>query len=307
MASDKVQVLLSSYNGENYIREQLDSILSQQTAVELLIRDDGSTDSTPDILREYAEKHSNIQVLYGENVGVIQSFFALLQAADSTSPYIALADQDDVWLPEKLARAQEMLAKQEQQSGASLPLVYCSAKKLVDEKLQPLPNGIHYPEVHPEFGNALVENMCTGCTCVFNGDLLRLLQGKVPEFTIMHDFWIYLVGTCFGKAIYDEESYVLYRQHGNNELGEASSLFENYKKRIRNFKKHRWQLSRQAESLLKCYGDSMPEENKSLVQRFIAARKHLGAGKDLIKEKAIFRQRKSDQKIMELLLWLGLL
>lgn len=307
MASDKVQVLLSSYNGEKFIREQLESILNQQVSVELLIRDDGSADSTPNILRDYAEKYPNIQVIFGENVGVIQSFFELIQKAETDCAYVALADQDDIWLSEKLARAQRLLQAEEQRHGAPLPLVYCSAKKLVDEGVQPLPSGISYPMVRPEFGNALVENMCTGCTCVFNGELLRLLQGKIPEFTIMHDFWIYLVGTCFGKAVYDTESYVLYRQHGSNELGEASSLLENYKKRIRNFKKHRWQLSRQAESLLQCYGDNMPEEKKILAERFIACRKHIGAGVGLIKEKGIFRQRTSDQKIMELLLWLGLL
>ena len=90
-----------------------------------------------------------------------------------------------------------------------------------------------------EFGNALVENMCTGCTCVVNYKLLELIQGRLPNFTVMHDFWIYLVGTCFGKVIYDEQSYILYRQHGNNELGAASTVLDNYKRRLKCFKKHR--------------------------------------------------------------------
>ena len=108
-----VQVLLSSYNGEKYIREQLDSILAQEGVnIQLLIRDDGSTDGTNSILTEYEQRCDNISVIYGINVGVIQSFFLLLEQAGSY-PYIALADQDDVWLKQKLKRAIEKIKKEE--------------------------------------------------------------------------------------------------------------------------------------------------------------------------------------------------
>ena len=337
-----VQVLLSSYNGENYIREQLDSILSQEgVAIQLLIRDDGSTDGTKSILAKYEHQWDNISVIYGTNVGVISSFFLLLEQAGDY-PYIAFADQDDVWLKQKLKRAIERIEQEEINKKVSnhknsieknyvecsvdflekqkescyvadirkeyqQPIVYCSAKQLVDAKLNPLPSPMKYPKIRAEFENALVENMCTGCTCVINQEMLQLLKGKQPKFTIMHDFWIYLVGTCFGTVIYDEESYILYRQHGANELGTATSVLENYKRRIKNFKKHRGQLIKQAEQLLILYGKCMPKEKKKIVELFVKSKKDWKVRMKFLQQGTIFRQRKSDDCIMKLLFLCGLL
>lgn len=299
----EVQVLLSSYNGEKYIKEQIDSILAQQgVKVRLLVRDDGSKDGTKEILEEYRKKCSNVQIIFGENKGVIDSFFELIEQAGEAE-YFSFADQDDVWLPEKLFRAVTLLSKENNQ----LPLVYCSGKQLVDAGLKPIPAAITYREVRTEFGNALVENMCTGCTCVINNSLLKLLQGKQPEFTIMHDFWIYFIGTCFGKVIYDEQSYILYRQHGNNELGAASSLWDNYKRRIKNFKKHRGQLTKQAEELLRLYGKQMSKENRELAELLIKAKQSYSARKALLKDGTVFRQRKSDDRLMKILILFGLI
>ena len=305
----EVQVLLSSYNGEKYIREQLDSILAQKNvAVKLLVRDDGSTDKTVEILKAYEEANDNIRVLCGENLGVIHSFFTLIEEAEEAE-FTAFADQDDVWLPEKLFRAVSALEEQK----SELPLVYCSAKQLVDEQLQPLRSGIRYGTVTPDFGNALVENMCTGCTCVINREMQQLLKGRTPDFTVMHDFWIYLVGSCFGRVLYDKESYILYRQHSGNELGAASSLLENYKRRIKNFKKHRGQLTRQAKELLRLYekelsgDDKKRTANRALAEELVQAKKDKKIRRKLVKEGKVFRQRKSDDGIMKVLLLLGLL
>lgn len=299
----QVQVLLSSYNGEKYIKEQIDSILAQKdVAVQLLVRDDGSTDKTAEILKICEEAHDNIRVLYRENLGVIKSFFDLMEEAGEAE-YIAFADQDDVWLPGKLFRAVSTLEEQKTEA----PMVYCSARQLVDEQLNPLPEGIRYSNVIPDFGNALVENMCTGCTCVINKEMLRLLKGRTPDFTVMHDFWIYLVGTCFGEVIYDTESYILYRQHGGNELGAASSLFQNYKRRIKNFKRHRGQLTRQAENLLRLYGTEMSKEKKTLAEELVQIKKDKKIRSKLVREGKVFRQRESDDGIMKVLLLLGLL
>lgn len=298
----EVQVLLSSYNGEKFIKEQIDSILAQKdVAVKLLVRDDGSVDGTVKILKQYEEAHDNIRVLYGENKGVIESFFALIEEAGEAE-YTAFADQDDVWLPGKLFRAVSVFTEEEKE----LPQVYCSAKQLVDEQLNPLPEGIRYGKVVPDFGNALVENMCTGCTCVINREMLRLLKGRKPEFTVMHDFWIYLVGSGFGTVIYDTESHILYRQHSGNELGAASSPVENYKRRVKNFKKHRGQLTRQAEELLRLYGAELPEDKKELAEELVQAKKNCRIRRKLVKEGKVFRQRKSDDVIMKILLLLGL-
>ncbi len=312
----EVQVLLSSYNGEKYIREQLDSILIQKNVkVELLIRDDGSTDKTIEILQEYERKWDNVQVIYGKNIGVIESFFTLIEQVSRDKEYIAFSDQDDKWLPEKLIKAVQKIRKQQTKKTVSTkqlvndnklqPIVYCSAKQLVNATLQPLPMGISYKTVKTEFGNALVENMCTGCTCVINRELLQLLKERKPTFTIMHDFWIYLIGTCFGIVIYDKNSYILYRQHDNNVLGTASSLLENYKRRIKNFRKNRGKLTKQAEELVKIYSELMPEENKSLIEQFIKSKKKISLRRKIVVEGKIFRQRMSDDWIMKLFLLLG--
>lgn len=297
----KVQVVMSSYNGEKYIKEQLDSILIQKNIkVELLIRDDGSTDRTIEILQEYERKWDSIQVIYGKHIGVIESFFTLIEQVSMEQEYIAFSDQDDIWLPEKLIRAIQKIK-------LGQPIVYCSAKQLVNAKLQPLPSGISYKTVKTEFGNALVENMCTGCTCVINKEMMQLLKGKKPQFTIMHDFWIYLVGTCFGTVIYDKKSYILYRQHESNTLGVASSLLENYKRRIKNFRKNRGKLTKQAEELLRIYEELMTEKNKNLLGQFIQSKQKISLRKKLLVEGSIFRQRMSDDWIMKLFLLLGLL
>ena len=299
----KVQVLLSSYNGERYIREQIDSILGQKNViVELLVRDDGSSDGTRAILAEYQKNYENIHIVYAENVGVIKSFFLLINQVKEAK-YIAFADQDDVWLPDKLIRAVTLLEKEEK----NIPLVYCSAKQLVDENLNSIPAAITYKNVKTEFGNALVENMCTGCTCVINHELLELIQGRIPHFTVMHDFWIYLVGTCFGKVIYDEQSYILYRQHGGNELGVASSIRENYTRRVKNFRKHRGQLSKQAEELIRIYGAQMRKEELETALFLIRTRQHIKTRIILLQKRKIFRQRKSDDRILKTLLLFGLL
>lgn len=303
----RVQVLLSSYNGAGYLREQLDSILNQkEIETEMLIRDDGSTDGTLSILSEYEQRYQNVTVEYGENIGAVRSFFRLIASASEGTPYIAFSDQDDVWLPDKLERAAAMISRAER-ANPSARIVYCSDKQLVDKNLQPIRSAITYGRVKTAFGNALVENMCTGCTCVINKEMLCLLKGREPEFAIMHDFWIYLTGTCFGTVIYDEESRILYRQHEKNQLGAASSKIENYRRRIRNYSRHRGQLKKQAEELLRIYGKDMPEKHRFLAEEFVKSGENRAVRRKILKERCIFRQKKSDTLIMRILLRQGIL
>ena len=313
------QGILSSYNGKRYIQEQLDSILSQkEVVVSLLVRDDGSTDGTREILEEYRQAHKNIAVLYGKNLGVIKSFFTLIEAADQTVPYTAFADQDDVWLPDKLSRAVSLL---ENGGGPDIPLAYCSAIQPTDAQLRRFRPAIRYPRVRTAFGNALVENMCTGCTCVINSALRELLcraaaGGEEPQSTaagnfppqirtqeiIMHDFWIYLLAGAFGRVIYDGEPHILYRQHGANTVGIAPGILENYKRRARDFKRNRGKLKRQAEEFKRLYGEKLAErdgEKARLLCDFAAGRRKL------ILERKLYRQRRSDDWIMRLLLLMG--
>lgn len=214
-----VAVLLSAYNGENYIAEQLESIFSQSgVAVKLYVRDDGSSDGTRKILESYAEKYPAICVRYGENVGAAQSFMRLLYEAEGADFY-AFADQDDIWLKGKLAAAVEML----EQSGKML---YAGNQQVVDGALNLV--SLRYakgfiPETSAEA--ILQSNLFSGCTMVLTAQFKNLLseEGKRPSPALLkkryHDVWVAEAAAIGGGICYDERAFILYRQHGTNAVG----------------------------------------------------------------------------------------
>jgi glycosyltransferase involved in cell wall biosynthesis len=215
-----VLVLLSTFNGSAFLREQVRSILDQgiEGKLSLLVRDDGSEDDTIAILNTF--KDPRIELVRGDNLGAKASYLTLLSAArEREADYIALADQDDVWLDGKLQRAIDRLRAID---GAAL---YCSALDLVDTTLKPL-GCFTYPGI-PRFEIAFITNCVTGCTCVFNRALTRRLEELPrPDQILMHDWWLYLVAVAFGKVLYDNESRVLYRQHSANQIGRAKGALD---------------------------------------------------------------------------------
>lgn len=297
----KVQVLLSSYNGEKYLAAQLESILAQDyEEISILIRDDGSTDRTLEIIQYYADKYANIAYYVGKNLGVQQSFFQLMQHADKMADYYAFSDQDDVWLPEKVRQAVQLLEKQDQ----SLPLLYASKTTLVDAELKEIPIRKKRVKIRPEFGNALVENVCTGCTEVFNRRLLELVTKQTPTYAIMHDWWLYLCATAFGWVYYDVNSYILYRQHGNNQVGSSVSFFDDWSRRFKNFKRSNGALRKQVAEFQKIYGS---DYDKSKYAAWVAGYKYrLDYRRKLMFSKEIFRQGKLDDLIFRVLFLLGM-
>lgn len=265
---DKVQILMSTYNGEEYVREQIDSILGQTYPdVDILIRDDGSSDDTFVILKEYEERHSNISVYQGENLGVNRSFFDLLRKSDPHAAYIGFCDQDDYWLPVKIARAAEQLRRLE---GPSL---YCSAKTLVDENGSILKNQQN-PHVKPGFGNAVIESICSGCTLLMNRELADIIIERLPEDVIHHDWWCYMAATYLGSMYYDENSYIYYRQHQGNEVGASGSFIDQIKAKARDLKKRHGDLKKQLSDFKRFY-HTEPDKDK-LVDAILNAEKFLG-------------------------------
>ena len=261
----KVQILMSTYNGGKYLREQLDSILSQKTRLgkkrlsfSLLIRDDGSTDSTRKILEEYADKFPGITYFQEENVGACRSFFRLLQKADRDADYIAFSDQDDVWNENKLRRAVRGLKKYQGQ-----PAMYAGDMEIVDSSLNTLKISSNVTKrFRPSFGNALVENICTGATIVINHALYQFIAGKIPEKAYMHDWWLYMAASCFGKVIYDRKPYMKYRQHEENTVGSAVSSRQLIKKRIENFQSLQQYVPEQIAEFSELF--ELPEDKKKL-------------------------------------------
>jgi glycosyltransferase involved in cell wall biosynthesis len=300
---NEVYVILSTYNGERFLSEQLESILAQQSvSIKLYIRDDGSSDGTRAILASFAQSHAHIEVEYGDNIGVINSFFAVLRKVPPDAEFVAFADQDDIWLPDKLIRAVDRI------KNSSKPVMYCSCYKAVDEngnflwRSQP-------PEKEISFKNAIVQNITTGCTVVMNRSLLAAL--KINQVNtknlIMHDWWVYLVAACFGQIIYDREPSMLYRQHGGNVVG-AKNGFAFWLGRIKRFFLYRKKNSRiaQAREFLERYKSDLSTDDSHLISAFIVYRQ---AG--LLKriryaiEMPLYMQRKSDNLILKLQLILN--
>ncbi len=226
----RVAVLLSSYNGARYIEEQMTSILQQRgVAVQLIVRDDGSTDDTCAIVQRMAGQYPNITLIAGTNLGVVGSFFLLLSNAPPACQFYALADQDDVWYPDKLSRAVTMLMAHDQQAVA----VYCSALENVDQHLAHLSYSERYSKERIGLKNALVQNIATGCTMVLTPAARELIITELPQRCIIHDWWIYIVISALGTVLYDPEPTMQYRQHGGNVIGAPRSGWDHLKRRFR--------------------------------------------------------------------------
>ena len=222
----EIDVLLASYNGEKYIAEQIDSILNQTFQdFRLLIRDDGSTDSTPAIIEEYARKYpGKIEVVHDNKGGgnFCRNFFALLEHA--RADYVMFCDQDDVWLPRKLEIMLESMKQTEHENPDKAVLVFCG-KDIVDENLQSIDglSGINIQSERYSLRQLLIVNCISGCTEMLNGELCRKLGGY-SEAIDFHDWWVGLCAASVGVIRQVPEALVKYRQHSNNVVGTGQEI-----------------------------------------------------------------------------------
>lgn len=310
----KIQILMSTYNGSQYIRTQLDSIAAQDIEEKsLLVRDDGSSDNTVEIIEKYREKNPWISYYRGENIGVQRSFLELMSQADEDADYIALADQDDEWLPDKLSRAVACLEKMKKESaGSDVPLLYCSDKQIVGRDLEPLNVTVSRVVRKISFGNALVQNICTGCTAVANRTLIDLIKHcppEKPEYIIMHDWWLYLTAACFGKVYYDQEAHIRYRQHGNNTSGAMLNHWSLFKYRVTQLKEPRGQVYHQVEEFLACFRDEIyirgMTRNSSLCSEILISEESILKRIRLFFDLKCYRQKRVDDFIYRWLVLFG--
>ena len=231
MKSRRILVLLSAYNGEKYISAQIESILYQKTEhqVDLLIRDDGSNDDTLNILQEYETKYPDrIKVVEGENIGYNKSFFWLIQEANGYD-YYSLSDQDDVWLDNKL----DIAVKYLEQEDNKIPLLYASTSYLVHDDLIPF-GTTQKKKREITFYNTIIQNFLPGHEQVMNQALLDELKKPIDDTKIyVHDSWITNVAMVKGKIIFNNDSFVYYRQHQNNEVGFGEGKIGWFKERVK--------------------------------------------------------------------------
>jgi len=226
----KVSILLATYQGQEYLAKQLDSIETQSHKNwDLWVSDDGSYDDTHAILTDYRKKWplGRLSIFNGPKKGSSKNFLSLICNTNISADYYAYADQDDIWETEKLARAVKAL----ESFPAEIPALYCSRVQYVDKNnnvigLSPL---FRKP---PSFENAIVQNIGGGNTMLFNNSARILLQeagDSVP--VIVHDWWTYMaVIGCGGNVFYDIEPTVRYRQHANNQIGMNSSWIMRFKR-----------------------------------------------------------------------------
>ncbi len=217
MSMPKAILLISTYNGETYLPAMLDSVMAQTYKnLDVYIRDDGSKDRTVDILEEYQEKYENIHILTGEkNLGYPQCFYYLTDHAPE-GDYYFFADQDDVWFPDKVSRAIDVL-----ESEGDGPLAYYAGYIICDGNLKEVGRSA---SLHKEikFKDTIYEVCGLEFTMAINKPAMELLNKNKPTFSSARGVWMSMLFSAFGKIIYDNEPCAYYRRH--EEAVTSSSL-----------------------------------------------------------------------------------
>lgn len=260
---DKIIVLMSTYNGEKYLRQQIDSILNQkECVVDLIVRDDGSNDNTVKILEEY-ESRNQLSWYSGKNLGAAKSFYDLFLRA-SDCQYYAFADQDDIWDEDKLYIAIEALKVHESRAA-----LYYSNARIMDDTGNDI--GINTYKVNQKlnFEGFVCCGGAIGCTMVINSELRKIaLIGGMPNKIIMHDD--YLTSLCFtmgGYVIYDHHSHMSYRQHNNNVIGIPMNFKQAVQARYRTFiKPVKISIADQTWDIMERFNNLISKENIEFLQ-----------------------------------------
>ena len=262
-----VLVLLSTHNGEAFIAEQLSSLQAQSAAsrIQLLVRDDGSSDATVSIIESLDLAPLAVSVQSGANLGACASFAALAKLAPDGFGTIMLCDQDDVWLPDKVAIAARALAATE----AAGPALYCGRSTITDQALNPIGLTDDAPR-GPSLRNALFQNIAPGHTMAFNQALLTLFRDTIDSRALMHDWWLYLLATALGTVVFDPAPQANYRLHTANEVGYTTGPVQRLTSGLtRLFREDRSALTRQAEALQEQIGEALSPDQAALLAAFL--------------------------------------
>lgn len=297
----KIIICMSTYNGEKYVKEQIESLLNQTyNNIEIYVRDDGSKDNTIKILEEY-EKQNKIHFIKGKNVGVVKSFYECLQLAYNNADFFAYCDQDDKWHEDKIEKAITKLSEKSQE----IPLLYFSEFNYCDENLNFL-NKSNINKKGTSFQNSIVECLSFGITEVFNKKLAEKILNSGTDNICFHDWWAYMISAGIGKVIYDEEATVEYRRTGNNvsPSGKVGIQLQIY--RIKKFlfgkyfKNIREQINKYKVQFLK----ELNKENKKIIDLFSIKYSFIKSIKKVFYPK-MFRQNIIDEIMCRVLFLFG--
>jgi len=272
----RVAILLSTYNGATYLADQLESLLGQSHDNWVLYwRDDGSADTTVEVVERFAARAGQgrcVQLTQsGTHHGATRSFLSLLRAVAPTlaeGDAVAFADQDDVWLPDKIARGLAGLDS----VAAHRPAVYCARQILVDATLNRIGLSAWQPSGPTGFPAALAQNVATGCTVMLNPAAARLVASSRPAPATLHDWWCYLLVTAAGGVLLrDAEPSVLYRQHATNAVGAPISVLRRGREAARRGPAPFMTVLRQHVTALLGHGEMLTETARSELDAIAAA------------------------------------
>ncbi len=275
-----IVVLLATYNGGRFLDAQVQSLLNQTySQFHIIVRDDGSTDSSLAILKKFVDLYPHKLTLLPSKLqlGVKGNFSTLMEHALNYS-YVMLCDQDDVWECNKIDLTLAKMKKLEELHTPSMALLIHTDLKVVDQELQ----GIHpsfwkYSGLNPQkghiFNRIIVQNVVTGCTTMLNQALLKICL-PIPEEAIMHDWWIAMAASALGRIDHLNVATINYRQHGNNTLGakklnSVATIKKGFVKLLENPKKSP-EKYRQAEKFLEIYQTKLTSKQFELLNAFVA-------------------------------------
>jgi glycosyltransferase involved in cell wall biosynthesis len=298
---DLVRVLLSTFNSTRFIRPLLESVLGQTYApLELWVRDDGSSDATTTILEEYARQHpGRMHIESGPNLGMVPSYFTLIRSAGRVAEYTALCGHDDVWHPDKIERAVDMLQRQVN----SRPALYSGRLRIIDDADHLLEHSL-LPTRPLSFRNALVESVGAGCTMVMNRSARDLVIGQHDLTGVIYeDWWFYLVVSAFGSVLYDTHAAIDYRRHSTNAVGSPVG----WRRVVNGWRTVRQgalprQLRGQALALRREFGSRLSTESRAMLDAFLNRPASLAGRIRYALSCPVYRQRRLDGAVVRAML-----
>lgn len=276
-----IHIIMCTYNGEKYVREQLQSIIDNRYSDwKLYISDDQSQDGTSGIVNEYVSRYPD-KILFKMHTnpsGIARHFLERIKELSlsmKSDDFIMLCDQDDIWFEDKIALTMEYMNRLVIQNGNEMPLLVCSDTEVVDEKKRTIAKSFrrmnHYSIKKLDFAHLLMENKVQGCTVMINRALAVKLN-EMPREISMHDAWLGLIAVTMGRLVYIDEATMAYRLHESNESG-CVAFRKIIVEQFKNMNAQKYTVYRQipqAKEFLRIYGNELENRYRQILEAFIS-------------------------------------